>query len=163
MARPERGGGSAKKSDRPPRVMVSPISARTALSGALAAWHGDLALVYGAALGLAARLGFRSKPAPWATGGTRRETKSLDTGRHPDIRLNSIRYPSYMTKRLIEVDDDKLAEVRALLGTSTLKATVSAAFDELLALDRRRRDLLAQHGVTDDLLADPSRRQAAWR
>lgn len=68
-----------------------------------------------------------------------------------------------MTKRLIEVDDDKLAEVRALLGTSTLKATVSAAFDELLSLDRRRRDLLAQHGVTDDLLADPRRRQAAWR
>ncbi len=68
-----------------------------------------------------------------------------------------------MTKRLIEVDDDKLAQARALLGTSTLKATVDAALDELLALDRRRRALLAEHGITDDLLADPSRRQAAWR
>ena len=80
-----------------------------------------------------------------------------------DIHCASIRYPSYMTKRLIEVDDDKLAQARALLGTSTLKATVDAALDELLALDRRRRALLAEHGITDDLLADPSRRQAAWR
>ena len=56
-----------------------------------------------------------------------------------DIHCASIRYPSYMTKRLIEVDDDKLAQARALLGTSTLKATVDAALDELLALDRRRR------------------------
>ena len=68
-----------------------------------------------------------------------------------------------MTKRLIEVDDDKLAQVRELFGTSTLKATVDAALDEVLALDRRRRALLAEHGVTDDLLADPTRRQAAWR
>lgn len=68
-----------------------------------------------------------------------------------------------MTKRLIEVDDDKLAQVRAVLGTSTLKATVDAALDEVLALDQRRRALLAEHGGTDDLLADPTRRQAAWR
>jgi Arc/MetJ family transcription regulator len=68
-----------------------------------------------------------------------------------------------MTKRLIEVDDDKLAEARELLGTSTLKATVDAALDEVLALDRRRRALLAEHGVTDDLMANPTRRQAAWR
>ena len=56
-----------------------------------------------------------------------------------DIHCASIRYPSYVTKRLIEVDDDKLAQACALLGTSTLKATVDAALDELLALDRRRR------------------------
>ena len=74
-----------------------------------------------------------------------------------------IRYPGHMTKRLIEVDDDKLAQVRELLCTSTLKATVDAALDEVLALDRRQRALLDEHGVTDDLLADPTRRQAAWR
>lgn len=56
--------GARRSQTVPPRVMVSPISARTALSGALAAWHGDLALVYGAALDLAARLGSRSKLAP---------------------------------------------------------------------------------------------------
>jgi Arc/MetJ family transcription regulator len=68
-----------------------------------------------------------------------------------------------VTKRLIEVDDDKLDEVRALLGTRTLKATVAAALDEVLALDRRRRALLAERGVDVGELADPAARQAAWR
>ena len=44
-----------------------------------------------------------------------------------------------MTKRLIDVDDAKLAAVRDLLGTTTLKATVDGAFDEVLALVARRR------------------------
>jgi Arc/MetJ family transcription regulator len=68
-----------------------------------------------------------------------------------------------VTKRLIEVDDAKLDEVRALLGTRTLKATVAAALDEVLALDRRRRALLAERGVEAGELADPAARQAAWR
>jgi Arc/MetJ family transcription regulator len=68
-----------------------------------------------------------------------------------------------VTKRLIEVDDDKLDEVRALLGTRTLKATVAAALDEVLALDQRRRALLAERGVDVGALADPAARQAAWR
>lgn len=67
-----------------------------------------------------------------------------------------------MTKRLIEVDDEKLQAVRALLGTRTLKATVDEAFDEVLALDRRRRALLAERGVDADTLADPAARRAAW-
>ena len=49
-----------------------------------------------------------------------------------------------MTKRLIDVDDAKLGSVRDLLGTTTLKATVDAAFDEVLALAERRRTLLAE-------------------
>lgn len=84
-------------------------------------------------------------------------------GRGVDIHCCLIGYPRAVTKRLIEVDDDKLAQVRAVLGTSTLKATVDAALDEVLALDQRRRALLAEHDGTDDLLADPTRRQAAWR
>ncbi len=68
-----------------------------------------------------------------------------------------------MTKRLIEVDDNKLEEVRALLGTRTLKATVGAAFDEVLALEQRRRALLQERGVDLETLADPDKRQAAWR
>jgi len=66
-----------------------------------------------------------------------------------------------MTKRLIDVDDAKLETVRALLGTRTLKATVDSAFDEVLALDERRRGLLLERGVDPDL-ADPDARQAAW-
>ncbi len=68
-----------------------------------------------------------------------------------------------MTKRLIDVDDDKLDAVRALLGTTTLKSTVDAALDEVLALDQRRRGLLAERGVDLAELADPKARQAAWR
>jgi len=68
-----------------------------------------------------------------------------------------------MTKRLIDVDDDKLEEVRTLLGTRTLKATVDSAFDEVLALDKRRRALLTERGVDLSDLADTDARQAAWR
>ncbi|MCL1692729.1 MAG: hypothetical protein M3096_03510 [Actinomycetia bacterium] len=67
-----------------------------------------------------------------------------------------------MTKRLIDVDDAKLGAVRDLLGTKTLKATVDAAFDEVLALDERRRTLLVERGVDLEGLADPQERQAAW-
>ncbi len=68
-----------------------------------------------------------------------------------------------MTKRLIDVDDDKLETVKMLLGTATLKATVNAALDEVLALDQRRQALLAERGVDLSELADPDGRRAAWR
>jgi hypothetical protein len=67
-----------------------------------------------------------------------------------------------MTKRLIDVDDDKLEAVRALLGTTTLKATVNTALDEVIALDQRRRALLAERGIDVSDLADPDARRAAW-
>jgi Arc/MetJ family transcription regulator len=67
-----------------------------------------------------------------------------------------------MTKRLIDVDEEKLEAVRTLLGTATLKATVDAALDEVLALERRRRALLAERGVEAVDLSDPETRRAAW-
>ncbi len=67
-----------------------------------------------------------------------------------------------MTKRLIDVDDDKLEAVRTLLGSRTLKATVDEAFDEVLALAARRRALLAEHGVDLGELADSDTRRSAW-
>ncbi len=73
-----------------------------------------------------------------------------------------IGYPRRVTKRLIEVDDAKLDAVLQLLETRTLKATVDAAFDEVLALDRRRRALLAEREVDLEALADPAERRAAW-
>ena len=69
---------------------------------------------------------------------------------------------SAMTKRLIEVDDEKLDAVRRLLGTRTLRATVDEAFEEVLALDRRRRALLAERGVDANALADSDARRGAW-
>ncbi len=67
-----------------------------------------------------------------------------------------------MTKRLIDVDDEKLDAVRSLLGTRTLKATLDGAFDEVLALDRRRRALLVERGIDIEELKDPDARRAAW-
>ncbi len=67
-----------------------------------------------------------------------------------------------MTKRLIDVDDDKLEAVKALLGTATLKATVNTALDEVLALDRRRQALLAGRGIDLSEVADADARRAAW-
>lgn len=78
------------------------------------------------------------------------------------IHRTSLRYPGRVTKRLIEVDDDKLEAVRSLLGTRTLKATVDDAFNEVLALAQRRRALLAEHGVETEALADPAARRDAW-
>lgn len=73
-----------------------------------------------------------------------------------------MRYPDLVTKRLIEVDDDKLEAVRVLLGTRTLKATVDDAFNEVLALARRRRALLEGRGAGPEALADPAARRNAW-
>jgi Arc/MetJ family transcription regulator len=67
-----------------------------------------------------------------------------------------------MTKRLIDVDDEKLEAVRELLGARTLKATVDGAFDEVLALAGRREALLADRGLDASALADPEGRRAAW-
>jgi Arc/MetJ family transcription regulator len=68
-----------------------------------------------------------------------------------------------MTKRLVDVDDAKLEEVRALLGTPTTKATVNGALEEVLALAARRRALLDDDALagSDDLAHDEQRR-AAW-
>jgi Arc/MetJ family transcription regulator len=67
-----------------------------------------------------------------------------------------------MTKRLIDVDDAKLAAVRSELGTSSLKATVDRAFDEVLALVERRQELLETRGVDYSVLASDEARRAAW-
>lgn len=67
-----------------------------------------------------------------------------------------------MTKRLIDVNDEKLAAVRELLGTRTLKATVDEAFDEVMALAQRRRSLLEARGTDAAALSDPDARRAAW-
>ena len=43
-----------------------------------------------------------------------------------------------MTKRLIDVDDEVLAEARQVLGTATLKDTVNTSLLETVRAGRRR-------------------------
>ena len=60
-----------------------------------------------------------------------------------------------MTKRLVDIDDNVLAEARAALGTSTLKDTVNGALHETAMAARRRaitrEDLEAFAEATEDL------------
>jgi Arc/MetJ family transcription regulator len=79
-----------------------------------------------------------------------------------DISTESSGYPDDMTKRLIDVDDEKLAAVKRELGTSTLKETVDMAFDEVLSLVERRRQLLATRDIDFSELADDARRRELW-
>jgi Arc/MetJ family transcription regulator len=68
-----------------------------------------------------------------------------------------------MTRRTtLEVDDEVLAQVQAVLGTSGLKDTVDAAFTRLLRTERLRRstDQLVS-GVLIEL--DPGLRAQMWR
>ena len=68
-----------------------------------------------------------------------------------------------MTKRLVDVDDDMLAQVRMLLGTSTTKATINGALAEVLALAARREVLLNPALVAGSaVLADAELRPATW-
>jgi len=67
-----------------------------------------------------------------------------------------------VTKRLIDVDDAKLAAVQAELGASTMKATIDQALDEILALVARRQALLADRGIDVSALANHEARRSAW-
>ncbi|MGF1665165.1 MAG: type II toxin-antitoxin system VapB family antitoxin [Acidimicrobiia bacterium] len=44
-----------------------------------------------------------------------------------------------MRRTSIEIDDERLAEVQNILGTTGLKDTIDRAFDEVLRAELRRR------------------------
>ncbi len=63
----------------------------------------------------------------------------------------------------IELDQKKLARVRRVLGTTGIKETVERAFDEILAMELRKRHverLVRQDGLD---IADDSVAASAWR
>lgn len=80
-----------------------------------------------------------------------------------DIRAGAVVYAACMTKRLVDVDDDKLEQARALLDTSTIKATVNGALAEVIALASRREALLDPERIAGGPdLADDNHRRSAW-
>ncbi len=100
-----------------------------------------------------------SFPTAWGTGGARDlPIRGCQSYLSQFARI----YSAAVTKRLVDVDDEKLEAVRLLLGTHTMKATVAGALDEVLALDLRRKELLAERGAPPAPLADPDERAAAW-
>jgi Arc/MetJ family transcription regulator len=68
-----------------------------------------------------------------------------------------------MSRTLLDLDDELLAEAARLLGTRTKKDTVNGALAELVK--QRRREELVEWLATDPLpdLRDPDVMGQAWR
>lgn len=68
-----------------------------------------------------------------------------------------------MSRTLLDLDDELLAEAARLLGTRTKKDTVNGALAELVA--QRRREELVEWLATDPLpdLRDPTIMGRAWQ
>lgn len=72
-------------------------------------------------------------------------------------------YTWQMHRTTINLDQKKLSRVRRLLGTTGIKDTVEKAFDEILAMEQRKRAverLVKMDGIE---LADPEVMAGAWR
>jgi Arc/MetJ family transcription regulator len=70
-----------------------------------------------------------------------------------------------MAKRLVDIDDEVLAQARLALGTSTLKDTVNTALEEAVKAAQRRaltRDDLRRFAEAARDLGDPDVMARAW-
>lgn len=68
-----------------------------------------------------------------------------------------------MTKRLVDIDDNLLAEATAVLDARTMKEAVNGALREVVRASLRRRHA-ARLATMDGLdLDDPDIRDRAWR
>ena len=68
-----------------------------------------------------------------------------------------------MTKRLVDIDDDLLDEVRVLTGAATMKEAVNAALQEVIDSELRRRHLQRLESGEGTDLADDEVMRGAWR
>lgn len=68
-----------------------------------------------------------------------------------------------MTKRLVDIDDGLLAEVRVLTGAVTMKEAVNAALQHVVDSDLRRRHLGRLEAGEGTDLADDEVMRDAWR
>ena len=68
-----------------------------------------------------------------------------------------------MTKRLVDIDDDLLAEARVLTGAATMKEAVNAALQQVIDSELRRRHLRRLESGEGTDLADDELMRDAWR
>ena len=68
-----------------------------------------------------------------------------------------------MTKRLVDIDDDLLAEARVLTGAATMKEAVNAALQQVIDIELRRRHLRRLESGEGTDLADDEVMRDAWR
>lgn len=66
-------------------------------------------------------------------------------------------------KTTVEIDEELFEEVRRILGTETLKATVEGAFLEVVRDAARRKEVEALAAMAGMDLDDPEVMRAAWR
>lgn len=68
-----------------------------------------------------------------------------------------------MTKRLVDINDHLLDEVRLLTGASTMKEAVNTALEQLIDTELRRRHLHRLETGSGTDLADNEVMREAWR
>jgi hypothetical protein len=66
-------------------------------------------------------------------------------------------------KTTIVLDQKKLSRVRRVLGTTGIKETVDRAFDEILAIELRKRAVARLIKLDGIDLANPAVMARAWR
>jgi Arc/MetJ family transcription regulator len=67
-----------------------------------------------------------------------------------------------MRRTTVDLDDEKLRLVQALYGTSSIKDTLNAALDEVLA-ERRRRQREARQALATHFASQSFDREELWR
>ena len=68
-----------------------------------------------------------------------------------------------MSKRLVDIDDDLLAEATSVLGASTMKEAVNRSLEAVVLAERRRRHADRLESMRDLDLAKPRVMSGAWR
>jgi Arc/MetJ family transcription regulator len=68
-----------------------------------------------------------------------------------------------MTRRLIDIDDDLLAAAQRELKTTGISETVRAALQHVAGISARLREVESLLAGSMEEMADPSRRDDAWR
>ena len=68
-----------------------------------------------------------------------------------------------MRKTSVDVDDRLLEQVRAVLGTSSIKETIDGALREVMRAEARRREIRALAVMEGLDLADHKVMAKAWR
>ena len=66
-------------------------------------------------------------------------------------------------KTSVEIDEELLEEVRAILATSTVRETIEEAFRDVVRRRARREEIEALVSMKGMDLADPDVMSGAWR
>lgn len=72
-------------------------------------------------------------------------------------------YSATVGKRLVDIDDELLAEASAVLGASTMKETVNRSLEAVVLAARRRRHADRLRSMDGLDLDDPRVMSGAWR